>query len=123
MFSINKEQLQYKQESDVFLSLCPCELLKSIFAKGQLPYPQYVKNLRMIKALGFSELAEVYIMSDHVDKRKKTRLLADCDINHPDFDEKPLVRQFVFNIHSPIIRSMFIKRINEYYNAKIFNES
>ena len=77
----------------------------------------------MIKALGFSELAEVYIMSDHVDKRKKTRLLADCDINHPDFDEKPLVRQFVFNIHSPIIRSMFIKRINEYYNAKIFNES
>ncbi len=121
---MNIEQLQYKQDLDVFLSLCPHSLKTKILPKGSLSYPDYINALRMFKVLGFSHLAEVYLLSDHEEFRKKSHILA--DFKNPDreiFDERPLVKEFVLNIHSPIIRSMFIKRINEYYNEKIFNES
>ena len=121
---MNKENLQYKQELDVFLSLCPLSLQNKVFPKGSLSYHDYINCARMFKALGFSEFAEVYILSDYEKLRKKSHALTNC--KEPDrevFDERPLVKEFVLNIHSPVIRAMFIKRINEYYNEKTFNES
>lgn len=121
---MNTENFQYKQELDIFLSLCPHSLWMKVFPKGSLSYPDYINSVRMFKALGFSELAEVYLLSDHEELRKKSHALTNC--KEPDreiFDERPLVKELVLNIYSPLIRSMFIKRINEYYNEKIFNES
>ena len=70
----------------------------------------------MLKALGFSEFAEVYLLGDYGDNRKRTRSFVNNNVDHPDFDEKPLVREFIQNIHSREIMSMYIKRLNEYYN-------
>ena len=120
---MDTERFQYKQELDVFLSLCPYELLSKIFKKGSLPYPDYINGIRMLKALGFSELAEVYLLTDHEKFRSKSHILKDYNSDKEIFDEMPFVKEFVHNIHFPAIKSMFIKRINEFYNEKIFNES
>ncbi|MBQ8002435.1 MAG: hypothetical protein IJ297_03220 [Clostridia bacterium] len=93
--------MQYKQELDVFLSLCPYSLKTKILPKGSLSYPDYVNGIRMFKALGFFELAEVYLLSDHEELRKKSHVLADLNnIDREIFDERPLVKEFALNIYT-----------------------
>ncbi len=121
--SFDDERFQFKQESDIFMSLAPHSLLHTVFRKGQIPYPDYIKNIRMLKALGFIEFAEAYLVSDYAKYRKQAYAFFNCKTHFPEFDEKPLVKEFIFNIQSPAIRKMFIKQVNEYYNENIFNES
>ncbi|MBQ6794831.1 MAG: hypothetical protein IJO83_01655 [Clostridia bacterium] len=121
--SFNDENFQFKQEADMFMSLAPYSLIQTVFRKGQIPYSDYITNIRFLKAVGLTEFAEAYLISDHADFRKQTYAFFHCEAAFSEFNEKPLVKEFILNIHSPEIRQMFIKRVNEYYNEKIFNES
>lgn len=121
--SFDNERFQFKQESDIFMSLAPHSLLHAVFRKGQIHYHDYITNIKLLKALGFIEFAEAYLVSDYAKQRKQVYAFLNCKTYFPEFDEKPLVKEFILNIQSPVIRKMFIKQVNEYYNEKIFNES
>lgn len=117
---MDNQNFQYKQELDVFLSLCPHSILQNFIRKGSLPFFDYVKNVKMLKALGFAELCEVYILTDHLDMRDKARIIIDKNIQSTEHDEKPVVKEFITNIYSPGLRSMFLDRVNDYYNTTSF---
>lgn len=109
---------QHKQEMDVFNSLCPYEIENKMKKIGHIEYFEYLKIIKMMRVLGFFEFAEIYICAAYRDMEKTTRLIVDNHILTSDYDERPLVWEFISNVYPPALREMFKKRAHEFYKEE-----